>query len=292
MTALEERPSRAAGAIPARTQYRPVVLVEIVLLLAGYLGFSLVQAHLGQTHREAMANADRLIGVERALHLDIEVSANHLLIGHEWLVDVTGYFYGGCLIVPPLVLIWLYLRRPRPYAFLRRALVTSTVLSLPLFWLFAVAPPRFAMSGITDYIALHDILDGATSRDSGTSSANLYAAMPSLHVAWAFWCAFAIWVAFRRNHSRLALLAWAYPLLTAFDVIVTGNHYLLDVLGGVALALTGIALSAAWELRRSSGDQQPNRERDHDHSDQDVQDPPGDRTNHQTRGRAGAVSQR
>jgi hypothetical protein len=60
---------------------------------------------------------------------------------------------------------------------------------------------------MTDILVTHDIL-GAADPHGATSLVNLYAAMPSLHVAWAAWCATAIVITAR---SRWRHLAWAYP---------------------------------------------------------------------------------
>ena len=58
-----------------------------------------------------------------------------------------------------------------------------------------------------------------------SSGHNHYSAMPSLHVGWTAWCAFAIWLALRTSRPRLALLSWVFPLaVVAADVLTTGNH--------------------------------------------------------------------
>jgi membrane-associated phospholipid phosphatase len=74
--------------------------------------------------------------------------------------------------------------------------------------------------------------------DSGgiAKRSNQYAAMPSLHIGWASWCAFAIWPLARRKWIRAAVLL--YPALTLFCIVVTGNHFWLDGIGGI-LALAG-----------------------------------------------------
>jgi membrane-associated phospholipid phosphatase len=82
--------------------------------------------------------------------------------------------------------------------------------------------------------------------------------MPSLHVAWALWAG---WLITRHAHHRLTRIAGAsYPMLTAFVVIATGNHYLLDVLAGAAvLVLASLAIrqrpdiSAPMSSRRPAG---------------------------------------
>jgi hypothetical protein len=68
---------------------------------------------------------------------------------------------------------------------------------------------------------------------------NKYAAVPSLHVAWAFWVALA---AFRSVRNRARWLAWAYPIATASVVILTANHFVFDAIAGIAV------VSAAWAV--------------------------------------------
>src|SRR5262249_21298251 len=60
---------------------------------------------------------------------------------------------------------------------------------------------------------------------------NEYAAFPSLHVAWAAWCAWALSLALPGRWRRLV---WLYPALTSLVVVGTGNHYVLDVVAGLA----------------------------------------------------------
>ena len=66
--------------------------------------------------------------------------------------------------------------------------------------------------------------------------------MPSLHIAWATWSSIAVWWMTTKRWPRA--LALAYPLLTTFAVIATGNHYLVDALAGAGLTgLVHFALS-------------------------------------------------
>ncbi len=79
------------------------------------------------------------------------------------------------------------------------------------------------------------------------SDANQLAAMPSLHMAWAAWCALVLWRLSPRLWVRV--LALAYPCLTCVAVLATGNHFLLDVFAGLATA--GLAVMAAEWLPRA-----------------------------------------
>ena len=97
---------------------------------------------------------------------------------------------------------------------------------------------------------------GLWSFDSGTMQrvSNQYAAMPSLHFAWATWCMLALWPTLRTRASR-ALIA-AYPLATLFAVVVTGNHFWIDAVGGLVVLAAGQVLSgllvAGWRRWRSA----------------------------------------
>jgi hypothetical protein len=117
---------------------------------------------------------------------------------------------------------------------LRNAIVGMSLVALLVYWLYPVAPPRLTVSGLTDTLIVNNIL-GARHVHEGL--VNLYAAMPSLHVAWAVWCAAAIVIALR---SRWRYLAWLYPVWTTFVVVSTANHYFLDAAAG--LVLTAVPL--------------------------------------------------
>ena len=81
---------------------------------------------------------------------------------------------------------------------------------------------------------------------------NQYAAMPSMHIGWSTWVALVLAPLMRRRWLRV--LAISYPILTLFCIIVTGNHYWIDGVGGLICLGAGYliarAATAAWEARR------------------------------------------
>ena len=148
-----------------------------------------------------------------------------------------GYYYGLLnFIITPLVLAWLCLRRPAAFGPLRSALVLSTTAANLVFWTWPAAPPRFAVPGMTDVLDRYHIL-GSGDPHGPDSLVNLYAAMPSLHVAWAAWCAAAVVIATR---GRWRHLAWLYPAATTFVVLASANHFVLDVAAGLAVMALGL----------------------------------------------------
>jgi membrane-associated phospholipid phosphatase len=100
-----------------------------------------------------------------------------------------------------------------------------------------------ASYGYVDTLARYG---GLWSFDSGAMEqiSNQYAAMPSLHFAWSFWCFLVLYPRLRRPWAK-ALVA-AYPWVTLFAIVVTANHFWLDAVGG-AVALAG-GLAVAWGL--------------------------------------------
>lgn len=121
---------------------------------------------------------------------------------------------------------------------LRNALLFVNLIGFAVFWLFPVAPPRMlAAFGFVDIVGTAHSF-GSWSTGTLASQANEYAAMPSLHVAWAVWCALAIWAIRRDIPARAAVVIYAVG--TCLIVMATANHYFLDVAAG-ALTIAAAA---------------------------------------------------
>jgi hypothetical protein len=203
--------------------------------------------------REALAlgHGRAVLSLERSLHLDPELSFNHWLTGHQALGLVASYYYDNAHFAVTFgLLAWLWWRRADIYRPLRSSLVAVNVIGLAIFWLYPVAPPRMLTGdGFTDVIAASHTF-GSWHTGSLAADADQLAAMPSLHIAWAAWCALALWRLSPRRAVRT--IAVVYPCLTAVVVLATGNHYLLDVLAGLAtFALAGGLVGSVTKLLRS-----------------------------------------
>ena len=240
MTTLQTRPHRSSR----KAFTRPRLLVELCLLVLGYLAYSGTRVAVRGDHALAMHNGRLVYHVER--RWAPEVWLNQVVNAHVTLAKISGYYYTTLHFIVTLVVIcWLYWRHPEHYRPLRTTLIAGTLIALVGFWLFPVAPPRDVVPNLTDTVAHWDIMELAAPR-SGNSVANLYAAMPSLHVGWAVWCAFVIWWVYRQRHPVLATLGFIYPILTTLVVLATANHYLLDCIGGVAAIGTGMLVARAF----------------------------------------------
>jgi len=234
----------------SRRRKRPRLAVELVFV--GWLAF-LYDQLLGASPprvRLAVAHGAVLLAFERQLGIAFELSLNRLLASQRLLATIASYYYDNAHFVVTFgLLALLWWRRPDRYPALRTTLVGVNLLAFVVFAFYPMAPPRLlAGSHFIDIVADSGTVgqwhSGALAR-----SADQYAAMPSLHVAWAVWSTLAVFALTRRRSLRL--LALVYPLLTAVDVIATANHLLLDGLAGAASV--GLVVSAQKAARAVAG---------------------------------------
>jgi membrane-associated phospholipid phosphatase len=184
----------------------------------------------------ALGNARGILHVEQALHIDPELTLDRWLAAHHTLAAILANYYDNAHFVVTLGLLgYLWWSRADLYRPLRNTLVLVNVIGFVVFWRFPVAPPRM-LDGFTDVVASTHAF-GSWHTGALASQANQLAAMPSLHMAWAGWCTLALWRISKRTWVRV--LAVIYPCMTALAVLATGNHFLLDIIGGLlALALS------------------------------------------------------
>jgi hypothetical protein len=187
----------------------------------------------------ALGNARGMLHVEQVLHIDPELTLDRWLAGHHTLGLVLSDYYDNAHFIVTLgLLAFLWWRRTDLYRPLRNTLVLVNVIGFVVFWRFPVAPPRM-LDGFTDVVAASHAF-GSWHTGSLASHANQLAAMPSLHMAWAGWCTIALWRISRRALVRV--LALLYPCVTALAVLATGNHFLLDIVGGLLVLALSILL--------------------------------------------------
>jgi len=169
---------------------------------------------------------------------------------HTVMYGIDVFYVLGHVAVTIGVLVWLGLRHPTHYPFARNLLMVTTAIALVSFYLYPTAPPRmFSIYGFVDPAQLQHLTQNGGAQP-GSETYNPYAAMPSLHVAYAL---IAGWSLFRAQPQRWIRLATiVYPLIMAATVIISGNHWLLDVVGAAATVVTAYLLIwAAGYIRKS-----------------------------------------
>jgi len=223
-----------------RSSKRSPLLVELAVI--AFLGWiydwlqDLAPVRLGL----ALRNGRAILSFEERLHIAPERYLDHWLTHHYWVAYISSDFYDNAIFAfTAAVAIWTWWRRPDIYRPLRNDLVLANLIGFAVFWQFPVAPPRM-LAGFTDVV---EKVGGLGSwHNTLISHADQLAAMPSMHLAWAVWCSVALWRLAGKSRWRWAALALgvAYPLATAWVVMATANHYLMDVLAGTAATAVSV----------------------------------------------------
>jgi hypothetical protein len=194
----------------------------------------------------AFVHARQILDIERVLHLDPEMAMDRWLDHHHTLALVLSNYYDNAHFVITLVLVgYLWWKAPALYRPLRTGLVLINVIGMTVYWAFPTAPPRlFEPWAFSDVVASTHAF-GSWHSGSLATAANQFAAMPSLHMAWACWSALAAWRLLGRR--PWAALVWLYPAVTTLAVLATGNHFVLDVVAGVVTFGAATVIADRWQ---------------------------------------------
>ncbi|MDQ3569536.1 MAG: phosphatase PAP2 family protein [Actinomycetota bacterium] len=218
---------------------------ELLCVVAFYSVYTLIRNHGVATgsHGEAFRHARQVIGAQRLLGIYHEETIQDLFLAWKPFISFWNVFYGTAhFFVTIGALVYLFRRMPERYPLWRNTLALTTGLALVGFVLYPLMPPRL-LPGEYGFVDTLRVVGGLWSFESAPMAkvSNPYAAMPSLHVAWAGWCSLALSPALARPWARRAMVA--YPVLTLFAVVVTANHFLLDALGSAVVLGAGFWLA-------------------------------------------------
>jgi membrane-associated phospholipid phosphatase len=212
----------------------PLDLARQWLLFAGaYYVYRLVRGIVDGHPNVAYQHARDVVDIERSVHLFIEQDVQAWAINHSFFIHVSDWMYvNSHFLVTTTFLIWLYIARNHAYYFVRNMFMVSMVFALAGYVFFPTAPPRFLPEwGFQDTVA---DLFGKGASETASVLYNPYAAMPSMHVAFALMVAVP---AARLTRLRWLKAVWfVYPLVVTFVVISTGNHFWMDAAVGSVVA--------------------------------------------------------
>ena len=176
----------------------------------------------------------------------------------RWLVDAANWMYvNSHFVVTVTFLIWLYLARNEAYYFVRNMFMVAMSLALVGYMAYPTAPPRFLPEwGFTDTVTN---MVGSEPANTANVLYNPYAAVPSMHVAFALMIGFSGAKLVKNRVLKGAF--YGYPFWVALVTILTANHFWTDAaLGAVAAAAAySMAVAAArkrpeaWAFRRALG---------------------------------------
>ena len=214
---------------------------ELTLFLGAYLLYSLGRFVAVGDVGVATDNAHAIVDLEQSLSVDIEQGVQDAFDGSAALWVLNHLYLAAQLVVVPGALVVLYRRSRSHYELLRNTVLATWLISLPVYALFPVAPPRLADIGLVDTITSQT----GVALDSKLTTAfyNQYAAVPSLHAGFAVAVSAALAAAATQRAWRVA--AWVWGPTVCLAVVATGNHFVTDIAAGIVITVLGYALGRA-----------------------------------------------
>ena len=223
-------------------------LLQVALFVGAYYAYRLVRGLVDGRAGAAFDNARSLLHIEQSLGLFFEPGLQDWTERQGWLMDASNWIYvNSHFALTTAFLIWLYVKRNEAFYFVRNMFMVSMAIALVGYVVFPTAPPRFMPEfGFTDSVT-KAVGEGAAKGASVLY--NPYAAVPSMHVAFALMIAVPGVMLVR---SVAAKAFWvAYPLIVTFTVVATANHWWLDaVLGAMTAGASAWAAKAVLERAR------------------------------------------
>jgi hypothetical protein len=217
-----------------RVARRPVIR-ELALAVIAYLIYEGARLLTAGSYPSAFENAQHVVALERHVNLDVEGTVQRAFLDSPLLTVLNYVYLLAQNLILPASLVLLYRVNRATYRTLRNTLLATWLLSIPVYALFPAAPPRLAGLGIVDTVSSGSPLK----MESGTTTSlvNQFAAVPSLHVGFAFAIGIAVAAALRAPLLRVAALLWG-PLVL-LSVVATGNHFVFDAVAGLAITSVG-----------------------------------------------------
>jgi membrane-associated phospholipid phosphatase len=211
--------------------------LQLVIWFGFYFSYLAVRHLTDRDPGKAVVNGLRVISLERRVtHHLFELTAQRVADSSHLLLTISAWTYWNSeFTVMGLALLWVYLRRHNGFRRFRNTILLANLIGLIGFWLMPTAPPwmfpdKGFVAGVNHSSALLQSLG------------NSYAAMPSLHAADALIVG---WFLVATSRTVWAKALWAlWPLWVWFCVVATANHYVLDVLAGIGVAVAALLATA------------------------------------------------
>ena len=210
-----------------------------------WFGFAILyQVARGVADRDparAFSNGYHVVDIETGVfHRLYELTFQQFVDQRHFLETLVSWTYWNSeFTVVGLAVLWVYLRRHDAFYRFRNSILLANVIGLLGYVLVPTAPPRVLGIG---FVNQHH--DGLVQL-----AANPYAAMPSLHAADALIVGVVLFSVCRHWWAKALWAAW--PVWVWFAVMATGNHFWLDCIAGIAVALIAMAVVYRPRIRRT-----------------------------------------
>lgn len=163
---------------------------------------------------------------------------------------LTGFFYINWIPIPLIFAFYLFRKNRMQFLQFALAFLFVNLLGFIVYYAFPAAPPwyvqqygfeiHFNTPGNTAGLAHFDNFFGISLFHSlYAKSSNVFAAMPSLHSAYPV---IVFYYGLKNKLGLINIFFAVFMLGIWFSAVYSGHHYVLDVLAGIACALTGLFL--------------------------------------------------
>jgi membrane-associated phospholipid phosphatase len=168
----------------------------------------------------------------------------------DFLEDAGSLVYGAHFLLPVAMGAWLWTRDRDAFSRFGFTLVILCAMAFATYVIAPTSPPWLAQPQ-----AVRHVTEDAIQRSGlpagllwlySNHDYNLYAAFPSLHAGFPVIAAQAAWQ--RNRVAGIVLFVWA--ALVWIAVVYLGEHYVTDVLGGIAYSLAAILIVRALTRAR------------------------------------------
>lgn len=208
---------------------------EISLYFGAYFVYVFTRGLVhSDTRAVGLVNGEKIISLQRDLGFLWEPgwqswaleNMEALVVTMNWVYIIT---YWPVILVAALILfVW----KRQDYNFYRSVVFINLAGALVTFMVFPVASP-FAITSVELIDSIQEFGPKSYGSEGMASYYNISAAMPSLHFSWTVILGVLFWRSFPGGFRFIGL---AYPFLTFFAIVLTGNHFILDAIAGGALA--------------------------------------------------------
>ncbi|MFN8506806.1 MAG: phosphatase PAP2 family protein [Dehalococcoidia bacterium] len=247
MQMLARRPSLPPPSAPSpgRGRWR-LASREVGITAAIMVVYFLLRGIRPEATDQSVARSLALIRFEQRADLFWEVRLQQLFIGWGFLMHVANLVYAwGHYPVMLAIAVWLAIKDPVRFRFIRNVLFVSAFAGLVTYWLLPAAPPRLMELHGYDF-GFIDTVHGAASNVHYFQPGpfvNDYAAIPSFHFGWIALSSAAIWINSRSRIVRAGAVAMSVVMWWA--ITVTGNHYFFDMIfGGLIVAFSWLIVAS------------------------------------------------
>lgn len=227
-------------------------MVDLAVFLPLFFCYFLLRGLPADRVELSTRNAFHIIDIERALGIFWEPAWQQSVINNDRMIEATNFTYMN-LHFPLLIVLGgvFLLTDSRKFRVIRNTMLLSALLAVPIYAAFPVTPPR--LMGSAGYpLGIFDTIP-AELRTKPGALANWYAAVPSYHFGWIALAAAGAWWCWK--HWLVRAVAVAFAGWMWWSIVVTGNHYFLDMIAGALMVSLAFWLCLKFErwVERNDG---------------------------------------